>query len=605
MCFSGFDMKNRYNSSIFGDAEMGGARALFNACGKYEKKPIIAVVNSYTSFVPGHVHLQEVGKLVCKQLEKLGVIAKEFNTIAICDGIAMGHEGMQYSLPSREIIANSVEYMCKAHRVDGMICISNCDKITPGMLMASMRLNIPTVFVSGGAMEAGDVKDGKDTKKADLVDAIVVSGSDADAATKQNYEDNACKTCGSCSGMFTANSMNCLLEAIGLGLPGNGTLLSTHKNRKKMFVDGAKLVVKNVKKYYENVDESVLPRSIATKKAFENAMSLDIAMGGSSNTILHLLAIANEAGVDFTLKDVDRLSKKVPVLCKVAPNSSYHIEDVHRAGGISAILMELYKAGVLNERCKTITGKTILKTIKQQDLLGGASESVKKFYLSAPGGVKTTKAYSQNCYYNTHDLDRKNGCIRSFENCYFKDGGLAVLKGNLAEEGCVVKVAGVDESLFYFKGKAVVFDSQEEACKRILARQVKAGDVVVIRYEGAKGGPGMQEMLYPTSFLKSVGLGKKCALITDGRFSGGTSGLSIGHIAPEAQEGGLIAYVKNGDEIEIDIKNRRIELLVSKEEIAKRKAEMPLKPKRDRKVSKSLEIYAKCVSNASKGAVLG
>ena len=582
---------------------MGGARALFNACGKYEKKPIIAVVNSYTSFVPGHVHLQEVGKLVCKQLEKLGVIAKEFNTIAICDGIAMGHEGMQYSLPSREIIANSVEYMCKAHRVDGMICIPNCDKITPGMLMASMRLNIPTVFVSGGAMEAGEVKDGQNTKKSDLVDAIVVAGSDANMSTKQDYEANSCKTCGSCSGMFTANSMNCLLEAIGLSLPGNGTLLSTHKNRKKMFLDSAKLIVKNVKKFYENGDESVLPRSIATKKAFENAMSLDIAMGGSSNTILHLLAIANEAGVDFTLDDIDRLSKKVPVLCKVSPNSSYHIEDVHRAGGISAILMELQKAGVLNEKCKTVTGKTILRTIKEQDLFENANENIKKFYLSAPGGIKTTKAYSQNCYYKNHDLDRKNGCIRSFENCYFKDGGLAVLKGNLAEEGCVVKVAGVDESLFYFKGKAVVFDSQEEACKRILARQVKAGDVVVIRYEGAKGGPGMQEMLYPTSFLKSVGLGKKCALITDGRFSGGTSGLSIGHIAPEAQEGGLIAYVKNGDEIEIDITNRKIELLIAKEEIAKRKKEMQLKPNRDRKVSKSLEIYAKCVSNASKGAV--
>ena len=564
-------MKNQYRSSIFLDTEMGGARALFNACGKYEKKPIIAVVNSYTSFVPGHIHLQEVGKLVCRQLEKLGVIAKEFNTIAICDGIAMGHEGMQYSLPSREIIANSVEYMCKAHRVDGMICISNCDKITPGMLMASMRLNIPAVFVSGGAMEAGDVKCENGTKKADLVDAIVVSGSDVDVKTKQDYENNACKTCGSCSGMFTANSMNCLLEAIGLGLAGNGTLLSTHKNRKKMFLDGAKLIVKNVKKYYEHGDDSVLPRSIATKKAFENAMSLDIAMGGSSNTILHLLAIANEAEVDFTLDDIDKLSKKVPVLCKVAPNSSYHIEDVHRAGGISAILMELYKAGVLNVRCKTITGKTILKT--------------------------------QNCYYKNHDLDRKNGCIRSFENCYFRDGGLAVLYGNLAEEGCVVKVAGVDESLFYFKGKAVVFDSQEEACKKILSRQVKEGDVVVIRYEGAKGGPGMQEMLYPTSFLKSVGLGKKCALITDGRFSGGTSGLSIGHIAPEAQEGGLIAYVKNGDKIEIDIKNRKIELLISKAEITKRKAEMQLKPNRKRVVSKSLEIYARCVSNASKGAV--
>lgn len=598
-------MKNQYNSSIFENIEMGGARALFNACGKYEKKPIIAVVNSYTNFVPGHIHLQEVGKLVCKKLEKLGVIAKEFNTIAVCDGIAMGHEGMQYSLPSREIIANSVEYMCKANRVDGMICISNCDKITPGMLMASMRLNIPTVFVSGGAMEAGVVKCENGTKKADLVDAIVVSGSNADDKTKQDYEDNACKTCGSCSGMFTANSMNCLLEAIGLGLAGNGTLLATHKNRKKMFLDGAKLIVKNVKKYYENGDDSVLPRSIATKKAFENAMALDIAMGGSSNTILHLLAIANEAKVDFTLDDVDKLSKKVPVLCKVAPNSSYHIEDVHRAGGISAILMELYKAGVLNERCKTITGKTILKTIKEQDLLGEkVSKNVKKFYLSAPAGVKTTKAYSQNCYYKTHDLDRQFGCIRSFENCYFRDGGLAVLYGNLAEEGCVVKVAGVDESLFCFKGKALVFDSQEEACKRILARQVKAGDVVVIRYEGAKGGPGMQEMLYPTSFLKSVGLGKKCALITDGRFSGGTSGLSIGHIAPEAQEGGLIAYIKNGDDIEIDIKNRKIELLVSKEEIEKRKTEVRLKPNRKRVISKSLEIYAKCVSNASKGAVL-
>ena len=592
-----------YNSSFFNLKEMTGARSLLNACGCYKKdKPIIAVVNSYTSFVPGHVHLQEVGKIVVKQLEKLGVTAREFNTIAICDGIAMGHEGMLYSLPSREIIANSVEYMCKAHRVDGMICISNCDKITPGMLMATMRLNIPTVFVSGGAMEAGNV----DSQPSDLVDAMVASGrNDINEKEISEYENNSCKTCGSCSGMFTANSMNCLVEAIGLGLAGNGTLLATHKNRKKLFIKGAKLIVKNVEKFYKKNDNSILPRSIATKNAFENAMSLDIAMGGSTNTILHLLAIAKEAGVDFTLKDIDRLSKKIPVICKVSPNSKYHIEDVHRAGGVSGILLELDKHNTLHRKCKTITGETIYKTIHKNDIMDKkTSNSTKQFYLSAPCGKKTTKAFSQNCFYKNHDLDRKNGCIRSIENAYFKEGGLVVLKGNLAEEGCVIKVAGIDEDLFYFKGKAVVFDSQEDACKRILARQVKEGDVVVIRYEGPKGGPGMQEMLYPTSFLKSVGLGKKCALITDGRFSGGTSGLSIGHIAPEAQEGGLIAYIKNGDEIEIDIRNRKIELLLSKEEIKKRKAEIELKPKRERTVSKSLEIYAKSVSNASKGAVL-
>lgn len=596
-------MKGCYNSSIFSLKEMMGARSLFNACGRYKKdKPIIAVVNSYTSFVAGHVHLQDVGKIVVRQLEKLGVIAKEFNTIAICDGIAMGHEGMLYSLPSREIIANSVEYMCKAHKVDGMICISNCDKITPGMLMASMRLNIPTVFVSGGPMEAGNVNN----QSADLVDAMVISGkTDVNENELNNYENNACPTCGSCSGMFTANSMNCLIEAIGLGLPGNGTLLATHKNRKKLFIQGAKLIVKNVEKYYKNNDESVLPKSIATKKAFENAMSLDIAMGGSTNTILHLLAIANEANVDFTLKDIDKLSKKIPVICKVSPNSKYHIQDVHRAGGISGIMLELDKHNLLNRKCKTITGKTIYKTIKQNDLTSQkTSNNIKKIYLSAPGNQKSTKAFSQNCFYENYDLDRKNGCIRSIENAYFKEGGLVILKGNLATEGCVIKVAGIDEDLFYFKGKAIVFDSQEEACKRILARHVKAGDVVVIRYEGPKGGPGMQEMLYPTSFLKSVGLGKKCALITDGRFSGGTSGLSVGHISPEATEGGLIAYIKNGDEIEIDIKNRKIELLVSKQEIEKRKKEMQLKPNRERTVSKSLEIYARNVANASKGAIL-
>ena len=592
-----------YNSSIFSLKEMMGARALFNACGKYKKdKPIIAVVNSYTSFVPGHVHLQEVGKIVVKQLEKLGVIAKEFNTIAICDGIAMGHEGMLYSLPSREIIANSVEYMCKAHQVDGMICISNCDKITPGMLMASMRLNIPTVFVSGGPMEAGSVNN----QSADLVDAMVVSGKEnATENELNNYENNACPTCGSCSGMFTANSMNCLLEAIGLGLPMNGTLLATHKNRKKIFIQGAKLIVKNVEKYYKKQDITVLPRSIATKNAFENAMSLDIAMGGSTNTILHLLAIAHEANVNFTLNDIDKLSKKIPVICKVSPNSKYHIEDVHRAGGISGILLELDKERLLHRNCKTITGKTIYKTIKQNDLTNNkVNKKIKKMYLSAPGKQKSNRAFSQNCFYNNYDLDRQNGCIRSIENAYFKEGGLVVLKGNLAKDGCVIKVAGIDEDLFYFKGNAIVFDSQEEACKRILARHVKAGNVVVIRYEGPKGGPGMQEMLYPTSFLKSVGLGKQCALITDGRFSGGTSGLSIGHISPEASEGGLIAYIENGDEIEIDIKNRKIELLISKEEIEKRKKEIQLKPNRNREVSKSLKNYAKSVSNASKGAVI-
>ncbi|MEN9782337.1 MAG: dihydroxy-acid dehydratase [Pseudomonadota bacterium] len=595
---------NNYNSSIFSNKEMAGARALLKASGNFEKgKPIIAVVNSFTSFVAGHTHLQEVGKLVREEIENLGAIAREFNTIAICDGVAMGHDGMLYSLPSRDIVANSVEYMCKAHRVDGMICISNCDKITPGMMMASMRLNIPTVFVTGGAMEAGKVNG----KSVDLVDAIVVAG-DPDASDEkvEEFENKSCPTCGSCSGMFTANSMNCLLEAIGLALEGNGTLVATHKNRKDLFLRGAKLIIENVKKYYEKGDNSVLPRSIANKKAFENAMALDVAMGGSTNTILHILAIAKEAEVDFTLQDIDAISKKTPVICKVAPASHFHIEDVHRAGGITSILAELKKGGLINKDCFTVSGLKIgdLIDINQQSLHNN-NEVYQKFYKSAPAGLRSAKAFSQESYYKELDLDRKNGCIRSIENAYFQDGGLAVLFGNLASEGCVVKTAGVDAEIFKFTGKAVVFDSQEEACKRILSRKVQAGDVIIIRYEGPKGGPGMQEMLYPTSYLKSIGLGKKCALITDGRFSGGTSGLSIGHISPEASEGGLIGLVQNGDIIEIDIANRKIDVLISTEEIERRKQNSQFKPKnRVREVSKSLQLYAKHVSNASKGAII-
>jgi dihydroxy-acid dehydratase len=493
--------------------------------------------------------------------------------------------------------------MCKAHRVDGMICISNCDKITPGMMMASMRLNIPTVFVTGGAMEAGKVNG----KSVDLVDAIVVAG-DPDASDEkvEEFENKSCPTCGSCSGMFTANSMNCLLEAIGLALEGNGTLVATHKNRKDLFLRGAKLIIENVKKYYEKGDNSVLPRSIANKKAFENAMALDVAMGGSTNTILHILAIAKEAEVDFTLQDIDAISKKTPVICKVAPASHFHIEDVHRAGGITSILAELKKGGLINKDCFTVSGLKIgdLIDINQQSLHNN-NEVYQKFYKSAPAGLRSAKAFSQESYYKELDLDRKNGCIRSIENAYFQDGGLAVLFGNLASEGCVVKTAGVDAEIFKFTGKAVVFDSQEEACKRILSRKVQAGDVIIIRYEGPKGGPGMQEMLYPTSYLKSIGLGKKCALITDGRFSGGTSGLSIGHISPEASEGGLIGLVQNGDIIEIDIANRKIDVLISTEEIERRKQNSQFKPtNRVREVSKSLQLYAKHVSNASKGAII-
>lgn len=593
-----------YNSAIFNQRRMAGARALCKATGiSYQgNKPLIAVVNSFTQFVPGHTHLQEAGKIVREEIEKNGGIAKEFNTIAICDGIAMGHDGMLYSLPSRDLVADSVEYMCNAHRVDGMICISNCDKITPGMLMASMRLNIPTVFVTGGPMEAGKV----DGKSVDLVDAMIVAGdsNNSDEMIKQ-YEENSCPTCGSCSGMFTANSMNCLLEALGMALPGNGTLLATHKKRKEMFEYAAQIIVENTKKYYEKGDKSVLPREICTKQAFENAMALDIAMGGSTNTILHILAIANEAEVDFKLSDIDRISKKIPVICKVAPSSHYHIEDVHRAGGVMSILSELNDAGLIHGDCYNIKNNTIKDEILEHETNYVKTNRPTRFYKAAPGGIKNTTAFSQENYYQEMDIDRKNGCIRSVENAYNKDGGLAILFGNLAEEGSVVKTAGVDESLFKFKGKAVVFESQEEACVRILARQIKAGDVIIIRYEGPKGGPGMQEMLYPTSYLKSIGLGKESALITDGRFSGGTSGLCVGHISPEASEGGLIALVENGDEITIDIPNRKIELNVSKEILEIRRKNCDFKPKksRERKISKALEIYAKNVSNASKGAV--
>ena len=598
MCFSDFDMKNRYNSSIFGNAEMGGARALFNACGKYEKKPIIAVVNSYTSFVPGHVHLQEVGKLVCKQLEKLGVIAKEFNTIAICDGIAMGHEGMQYSLPSREIIANSVEYMCRAHRVDGMICISNCDKVTPGMLMASMRLNIPTVFCSGGPMEAGRWRG----ENADLITAMV-KGADPSVSDEdiQELENCACPGCGSCSGMFTANSMNSLTEAIGLSLPGNGTILATHTNRVELFKAAARQVVKNAFAYYEDGDESVLPRSIATRKAFLNAMSLDIAMGGSTNTVLHLLAVAQEAGTDFTMKDIDALSRKVPCLCKLAPNTQkYSVQECNRAGGILGILNELDKGGLIDGSAKRVDGMTLAEAMKKYSISGDSEFSENKIYFSAPGNRFSTKMGSQSELYLSLDSDRANGCIRDLEHAYTKDGGLAVLFGNIAQDGCVVKTAGVDESLWHFEGPAVVFDSQEDACEGILGGKVKSGDCVVITHEGPKGGPGMQEMLYPTSYIKSMHLGKKCALITDGRFSGGTSGLSIGHISPEAANGGNIGKIKDGDIIVIDIPSRSINVKLSDEELAAR-PQQPLR--RNRVVSKALKAYAQSVSSADKGGI--
>ena len=581
---------------------MAGARALWVANGMKKEQmgqPVIAIVNSFTQFVPGHVHLHEIGQYVKKEIEELGCFAAEFNTIAIDDGIAMGHDGMLYSLPSRDLIADSVEYMVNAHKADAMVCISNCDKITPGMLMAAMRLNIPTVFVSGGPMEAGEWNG----RHLDLIDAMVQSAdesvSDADVA---KVEQHACPTCGCCSGMFTANSMNCLNEAIGLALPGNGTIVATHENRKKLFRDAAHLIVENARRYYQEGDESVLPRNIATRKAFLNAMTLDIAMGGSTNTVLHLLAIAHEAEVDFRMEDIDQLSRRTPCLCKVAPNTQqYHVQDVNRAGGIVAIMGELAKSGLVDTTVKRVDGMTLAEEIDQYDITSpNVCKKALKKYTSAPGNRFNLKLGSQDNYYKELDTDRAHGCIRDVEHAYSKDGGLAVLKGNIAQDGCVVKTAGVDDSILRFTGPARVFDSQEAACDGILGGLVQSGDVVVITHEGPKGGPGMQEMLYPTSYLKSRHLGKACALITDGRFSGGTSGLSIGHISPEAAAGGNIGKLQDGDIIEIDIPNRSINVRLTDEELAARPA-TPVT--RQREVSKALRAYAAMVSSADKGGV--
>jgi dihydroxy-acid dehydratase len=593
---------------------MAGARALWRATGMKDGdfgKPIIAIANSFTQFVPGHVHLKDMGQLVAREIEKAGGIAKEFNTIAIDDGIAMGHDGMLYSLPSRDLIADSVEYMVNAHCADALVCISNCDKITPGMLMAAMRLNIPVVFVSGGPMEAGKVSWQGKMKGLDLVDAMVAAAdSRVSDAEVDAIERSACPTCGSCSGMFTANSMNCLTEALGLSLPGNGTLVATHAERKQLFLRAGRLIVDLCKRYYEQDDVSVLPRSIATFEAFENAMTLDIAMGGSTNTVLHLLAIAREAGVDFTMKDMDRLSRHVPTLCKVAPSSEYHLEDVHRAGGIVAILGELDRAGLLHGEVGSVHSKTLRDGLKQWDIAQTQSEEVKKFYRAAPGGIATTIAFSQSMLYPELDADRAKGCIRDKVHAYSQDGGLAVLHGNIALDGCIVKTAGVDDSALKFTGRARVFESQDSAVEAILNDQIVAGDVVVIRYEGPRGGPGMQEMLYPTSYLKSKGLGKACALLTDGRFSGGTSGLSIGHASPEAAEGGAIGLIEEGDTIEIDIPNRRIHLAISPEALGKRREAMEArgsqawKPvSRERHVSAALRAYAAMTTSAAQGAV--
>ncbi len=591
---------------------MAGARALWMANGMKKEqmgKPIIAIVNSFTQFVPGHTHLHEIGQIIKAEIERLGCFAAEFNTIAIDDGIAMGHDGMLYSLPSRDMIADSVEYMVNAHRADAMICISNCDKITPGMLMASMRLNIPTVFCSGGPMEAGRWNG----RALDLIDIMIESADPSvDDKTVAEIEQHSCPTCGSCSGMFTANSMNCLNEAIGMALPGNGTVLSTHTNRIELFKKAAAQIVKNALAYYNDDDESVLPRSIASREAILNAMTLDIAMGGSTNTVLHLLAVANEAGVNFTMKDIDALSRRTPVLCKVAPNTKlYHIEDVNRAGGIMSILSILAKQGLLDTSVRRVDGLTLEQAIDRFAIDGKEfGEEAKNLWSSAPAGVRTTKMGSQSSTYKELDTDRAQGCIRDFEHAYVKDGGLAVLYGNIAKDGCVVKTAGVDESIFHFTGKAKVFESQDDAVDGILNDQVEAGDVVVITYEGPKGGPGMQEMLYPTSYIKSKHLGKLCALITDGRFSGGTSGLSIGHISPEAARGGNIALVKDGDTIEINIPERTINVLISDEELAARRAEeesrgkLAFTPhKRNRVVSKALQAYASMVTSADRGGV--
>jgi len=593
---------------------MAGARALWRATGMKDgdfSKPIIAIANSFTQFVPGHVHLKDLGQLVAREIEAAGGVAKEFNTIAVDDGIAMGHDGMLYSLPSRDLIADSVEYMVNAHCADALVCISNCDKITPGMLMAAMRLNIPVVFVSGGPMEAGKVRLAQtvEIKKLDLIDAMVMAAdskvSDADLA---EVERSACPTCGSCSGMFTANSMNCLTEALGLSLPGNGTVVATHADREQLFKRAGRLAVELCQRYYEQGDESVLPRSMGFK-AFENAITLDIAMGGSTNTILHLLAIAQEAQIDFTMADIDRLSRVVPQLCKVAPNTNkYHIEDVHRAGGIMAILGELDRAGKLHTDVPTVHSPSLKAALDEWDIARNPSEAVRTFYMAGPAGIPTQVAFSQNTRWPSLDLDRAEGCIRSFDHAFSKEGGLAVLHGNIAQDGCVVKTAGVDDSLLVFEGPAHVVESQDEAVEHILNDQVKAGDVVIVRYEGPKGGPGMQEMLYPTSYIKSKGLGKACALLTDGRFSGGTSGLSIGHCSPEAAAGGTIGLVQNGDRIRIDIPQRSISVLVSDEELARRRAEQdakgwkPAQP-RPRKVSAALKAYALLATSADKGAV--
>ncbi len=594
---------------------MAGARALWRATGMKDcdfDKPIIAVANSFTQFVPGHVHLKDLGQLVAHEIEAAGGVAKEFNTIAVDDGIAMGHGGMLYSLPSRELIADSVEYMVNAHCADALVCISNCDKITPAMLMAALRLNIPTVFVSGGPMEAGKVRREGEVVFLDLVDAMVAAADDTRSdAEVLEMERSACPTCGSCSGMFTANSMNCLTEALGLALPGNGSLVATHADRRQLFLRAGRLIVELARRWYEQEDASVLPRAIASFKAFENAMALDIAMGGSTNTVLHLLAAAREAEVPFTMADIDRLSRKVPNLCKVAPATQrYHMEDVHRAGGVMGILGELDRAGLIHRDVPTVHSPSLGAALDEWDIKRPVSERVREFYRAAPGGIPTQEAFSQNSRYASLDEDRATGCIRDLEHAYSRDGGLAVLYGNLAEDGCIVKTAGVDEGILRFRGPARIFESQEAAVEAILGDRIRPGDVVVIRYEGPRGGPGMQEMLYPTSYLKSKGLGKVCALITDGRFSGGTSGLSIGHVSPEAAEGGSIALVEEGDMIEIDIPNRRIHLAVSEAELSRRRAAMEArgpdawKPRaRERAVSAALRAYAAMTTSAAHGAV--
>ncbi|MEZ8475889.1 dihydroxy-acid dehydratase [Vibrio cyclitrophicus] len=591
---------------------MAGARALWRATGVKDDdfgKPIIAVVNSFTQFVPGHVHLKDMGQLVAGEIEKAGGIAKEFNTIAVDDGIAMGHGGMLYSLPSRELIADSVEYMVNAHCADAMVCISNCDKITPGMMMAAMRLNIPVIFVSGGPMEAGKTKLSDQIIKLDLVDAMI-QGADptiSDAQSEQ-VERSACPTCGSCSGMFTANSMNCLTEALGLSQPGNGSMLATHADREELFINAGKRIVDLTKRYYEQDDESALPRNIANRAAFDNAMALDIAMGGSSNTVLHLLAAAQEGEIDFDMGDIDEMSRRVPHLCKVAPSTpKYHMEDVHRAGGVMAILGELDRAGLLNNQTRTVLGLSMQEQLAQYDIMQTEDEAVLKFFRAGPAGIRTTKAFSQDCRWDSLDDDRKEGCIRTKENAFSQEGGLAVLSGNIAVDGCIVKTAGVDEENLKFQGPAIVFESQDTAVDGILAGKVKAGEVVVIRYEGPKGGPGMQEMLYPTTYLKSMGLGKSCALLTDGRFSGGTSGLSIGHASPEAASGGVIGLVNTGDIITIDIPSRSITLDVPEEELEARRVKQDAlgwKPEnRQREVSFALKAYASMATSADKGAV--